>query len=931
MPTNALSNLPEKTDWINTVLVHDLIQVKTESGASTVTSQNVTYNLPEIDYSNYAARMISIDDVNTACNVTVATNSANGLLDGCTFLLENTTFASPSSATSLYPTPHISAYWVANAASGTSNKVYRVHGSNRTVGNVEANNSTGAGMRPVIEVPMNRMDTTIPANKVTLSFDTRGGTPSYESRIYDQGEIVQELPTPTKSGYTFQGWYTSTSFTEEFTENTEITSNIIIYAKWYLTDAVAELNGEGYSSISSAIEAISDSNPANIKVLKNTSEIVTPITSGVNVEIDLDGHVVTNNGDEAIFTNNGGTLRIKNGNLTTTAQGYAAINCRQPSNNGVTYIDNVTVNANGNRSAVYVEGGTLYLDKGSVLTTSQNLRPTVMNTCSSCKTYIIDAEIISTSEVPVSNKSGTVVIGALDSELNRNTPILRGGKYGIVSNTNISMYDGIIEGKTAPAYNGTLTNSGNNSITYSGSVNNNRIIASETGFIKTTGQETISSDTYNTLYLMAEVGKYQIRFDADGGTVYPDSMLIDQGQSISNLPIPSKGIYHFDGWYDGETQVFDGVEPDGNKVYKAKWSYSSSATPVTHRTTNGVMQVYYSYISTWKNNEATFSDNMINNFNDHNCSCTDNTCSTGGTVYCDKPTGFDTGTKEAVSVYLYDEINNSKGTKVNYAKSSNGVIYNLIPGIKYYWELDSDTNVYGVVIFNSERRIIEAGSLRNVRDLGGLSISYTLDNVTKTGTLKYGKLFRGVKLGTDSNNLTELANLGVTEELELRSASEAGTSDVRLNQIPGKKYIQQELKHYQIDRASHSNYYNMTRGVVKKAMQDIVAGENIYFHCRIGTDRTGTLAYILEGLLGVSDEEKLQDYELSFFYGLVNRTRYYAEDPNSSVSKTEKFVYMYNIIPDNNAIYEWYMEGTDDEQADKDLINSFRTKMIDYN
>ena len=114
-------------------------------------------------------------------------------------------------------------------------------------------------------------------------------------------------------------------------------------------------------------------------------------------------------------------------------------------------------------------------------------------------------------------------------------------------------------------------------------------------------------------------------------------------------------------------------------------------------------------------------------------------------------------------------------------------------------------------------------------------------------------------------------------------------------------------------------------------MQDIVAGENIYFHCRIGTDRTGTLAYILEGLLGVSDEEKLQDYELSFFYGLVNRTRYYAEDPNSSVSKTEKFVYMYNIIPDNNAIYEWYMEGTDDEQADKDLINSFRTKMIDYN
>ena len=64
------------------------------------------------------------------------------------------------------------------------------------------------------------------------------------------------------------------------------------------------------------------------------------------------------------------------------------------------------------------------------------------------------------------------------------------------------------------------------------------------------------------------------------------------------------------------------------------------------------------------------------------------------------------------------------------------------------------------------------------------------------------------------------------------------------------------------------------RDAITIAMQDVVAGKKIYFHCKIGTNRTGTLAYFLEGLLGVSQEEKLQDYELSYFYGLLNRHKW---------------------------------------------------------
>ena len=41
----------------------------------------------------------------------------------------------------------------------------------------------------------------------------------------------------------------------------------------------------------------------------------------------------------------------------------------------------------------------------------------------------------------------------------------------------------------------------------------------------------------------------------------------------------------------------------------------------------------------------------------------------------------------------------------------------------------------------------------------------------------------------------------------------------------------------------------------------------IDFHCIGGTDRTGTFAYLLEGLLGVEEEELIRDYEMSFIAG----------------------------------------------------------------
>ena len=48
----------------------------------------------------------------------------------------------------------------------------------------------------------------------------------------------------------------------------------------------------------------------------------------------------------------------------------------------------------------------------------------------------------------------------------------------------------------------------------------------------------------------------------------------------------------------------------------------------------------------------------------------------------------------------------------------------------------------------------------------------------------------------------------------------------------------------------------------------------IYMHCWGGADRTGTVAFILEGLCGVSETDLAIDYELTSFaiFGLRTRT-----------------------------------------------------------
>ena len=79
-----------------------------------------------------------------------------------------------------------------------------------------------------------------------------------------------------------------------------------------------------------------------------------------------------------------------------------------------------------------------------------------------------------------------------------------------------------------------------------------------------------------------------------------------------------------------------------------------------------------------------------------------------------------------------------------------------------------------------------------------------------------------------------------------------------------------------------------------KEVFSLLSDKNNYplmYHCNIGTDRTGLITYMLNGLLGVDQEDLFIDYEFSNL-GKIDGTR----NRNSLISN---YVYTLNLSSGN--------------------------------
>ena len=187
---------------------------------------------------------------------------------------------------------------------------------------------------------------------------------------------------------------------------------------------------------------------------------------------------------------------------------------------------------------------------------------------------------------------------------------------------------------------------------------------------------------------------------------------------------------------------------------------------------------------------------------------------------------------------------------------------NLLVATQYFWQVETtfngETIVSDVYSFKTSatRRTIEVEGVSNTRDLGGL--------MTSSGVrMKQGMVYRGASLNnvTVDGSAVMRKDLKIKTVLDLRSpTTETGGAKV--------SPLGQSINYINVDATNvyYQNIFSKT-SVIKAEIKVFTQPKNypIYFHCAVGRDRTGSLAYLLSALCGVDEIELYKDYEMTFF------------------------------------------------------------------
>ena len=218
------------------------------------------------------------------------------------------------------------------------------------------------------------------------------------------------------------------------------------------------------------------------------------------------------------------------------------------------------------------------------------------------------------------------------------------------------------------------------------------------------------------------------------------------------------------------------------------------------------------------------------------------------------------------------------------ASNNKAVARNLLVNKQYYWKVQAGNEESATFSFTSGDypRWITARSLSgeeggrgiyNVRDLGGY--------MTSSGKrVKQGLVFRGGEITTMTssghyNTITEIARKTFREdmgmaggvELDLRGASDIGDgyNACGFANNGDIQYVQYAIKSYE-------QTFTQTRSMVAPIFELLKNANNkhVYFHCFGGADRTGTIGFLLNGLLGVSYEDLVIDFELTSYSSINN-------------------------------------------------------------
>ena len=234
--------------------------------------------------------------------------------------------------------------------------------------------------------------------------------------------------------------------------------------------------------------------------------------------------------------------------------------------------------------------------------------------------------------------------------------------------------------------------------------------------------------------------------------------------------------------------------------------------------------------------------------------------------------GWDTALiAAAYSVRISED--DDMGDYLSYSFDANAEteIYNLKLGTTYYCQI---YDALGLPI--SEKQTLTTDTqapgnmyvdgVTNVCDLGGWSIPegrVRQGLIYRCGRLNENKEETPVAKITEKGVDTMLNEMKIKPEMDLRKVDDnevGGLSDVGI--------LGDSVNYYQCPMGYNGNMLINNADMVKHIFSDVLSKEENYpliFHCSIGTDRTGLIAFLINGLLGVDINDLYRDYLFSNF------------------------------------------------------------------
>ena len=265
-----------------------------------------------------------------------------------------------------------------------------------------------------------------------------------------------------------------------------------------------------------------------------------------------------------------------------------------------------------------------------------------------------------------------------------------------------------------------------------------------------------------------------------------------------------------------------------------------------------------------------------------------------------------------VEISMYEDFSTSDTYIFKYGEEIE--IYNLRTACKYYYRVslvstpdvkDTYFKYVGSFTTSDTPRILSIDGVNNVRDIGGWRTS-------DGKRIRQGLLYRGTELDgivqadyriTDKGIYTMTNILDIKYDMDLRGEHENPTGvEVWGSDISHKYYGVNMYKGIFTDEAKVK---------IKNVFSDLANPDNypVYLHCTYGMDRTGTICYLLEALLGVSDDDLLMEYRLSSLHytGMLTndfettRVAMSAYEGESTQEKVENYLLECGVTPEEIA------------------------------